>query len=153
MLDIRASAAILMLLSGACAPLQQPDLVRLYAPVAAKPKVHPLIVIPGVMGSRLRRTDNDREVWPGSFWNLMIASDFDDLALTIPGSQVIVGAPRPPKLKSGGFFHEFAGEDFYGQIVRTFHCVQIIDVIFRHQFVKHGFEIHTNCRVCIFIQC
>jgi hypothetical protein len=37
MLDIRASAAILMLLSGACAPLQQPDLVRLYAPVAAKP--------------------------------------------------------------------------------------------------------------------
>ena len=53
MLDTRASAAILMLLLGACAPPQQPDLVRLYAPVAATPKAHPLIVIPGVMGSRL----------------------------------------------------------------------------------------------------
>ena len=119
MLDTRTSAAILMLLLGGCAPQQQPDLVRLYAPAAAKPKAHPLIVIPGVMGSRLRRIDNDREVWPGSYWNLMIASDFDDLALTIPGSAVIAGAPRPPKLKSGGIFHEIAGEDFYAQIIET----------------------------------
>ena len=119
MLDTRASAAILMLLLGACAPQQQPDLVRLYAPVAARPKAHPLIVIPGVMGSRLRRVDNDREVWLGSFWNLMIASDFDDLALTVPGSEAIAGAPRPPRLKSGGIFHEIAGEDFYAQIIET----------------------------------
>ena len=119
MLDTRISAAVLMLLLSACAPQQQPDLVHLYTSVAEKPKVHPLIVIPGVMGSRLHRVDNDREVWPGSFWNLMIASDFDDLALTIPGSEAIAGAPRPAKLESGGIFHEIAGEDFYAQIITT----------------------------------
>ena len=119
MLDARRFVAMLMLLLGACASQQQPDLVRLYAPVASKPKAHPLIVIPGVMGSRLHRIDNDREVWPGSFWNLMIASDFDDLALTVPGSEAIAGAPHPAKLGSGGIFHEIAGEDFYAQIVKT----------------------------------
>jgi pimeloyl-ACP methyl ester carboxylesterase len=119
MLDTRFLAVTLILLSGACAPHQQPDLVRLYASVAEKPKTHPLIVIPGIMGSRLHRADGDREIWPGSLWKLMIAGDFDNLALTIPGSEAIAGAPRPAELETGGIFHEIAGEDFYAQIIET----------------------------------
>ena len=119
MLDTRFLAVTLILLAGACAPHQQPDLVRLYASAAEKPKAHPLIVIPGIMGSRLHRADGDREIWPGSLWKLMIAGDFDNLALTIPGSEAIAGAPRPAELETGGIFHEIAGEDFYAQIIET----------------------------------
>ena len=128
------AAAILILLVAGCETQPKPDLVHLYAPVAGKPKAHPLIVIPGVMGSRLYRADNGRALWPGSFWKLMFASDFDDVALTIPGSEIIADAPRPPKLKTGGIFHEFAGEDFYAQIIETlsdaggYSCVPLDDV-------------------------
>lgn len=137
---IIAAAAILILLVAGCETQLKPDLVRLYAPVAARPKAHPLIMIPGVMGSRLRRADNNLELWPGSLWDLMFASDFDDLALKIPGSEVIAGVRQPPELKTGGIFHEIAGEDFYANIIKTlsnaagYTCVPLDEV-----------TVHSDC--------
>lgn len=61
-LPARTTTAILILLVVGCETRPKPDLVHLYAPVAARPKGHPLIVIPGVMGLHLRRADNDREL-------------------------------------------------------------------------------------------
>lgn len=119
MLAFRNVLVILMLLAGGCSVRQEPNLAALYAPVAAQPKPHPLIVIPGIMGSRLYRADTNYEIWPGSVWNLMAGSEFVSLALTIPGSEEIAGAPRLPELRTGGVFHEIAGRDFYGQIIRT----------------------------------
>ncbi len=115
----RVAAVILMLLAAGCGVRQDPDLPRLYAPAAAQPKANPLIVIPGTMGSRLYRPDTGREVWPGSVWSLLTGGEFANLALAVPGSEAIAGAPRLPELQTGGVFHEVAGRDFYGEIVRT----------------------------------
>jgi len=117
---VRAAAIVVTLLAAGCGGVpQQPDLARLYAPVAAQPKQHPLIVIPGVMGSPLYRADGAHEVWPATVWNLMRGVEFANLALPIPGSEEIAGAPRLPELQTGAVFHEIAGRDFYGQIVRS----------------------------------
>lgn len=114
-----AAIALLALAAGCSAPMLAPDLARLYAPVATQPKTHPLIVIPGIMGSRLYRADGGREVWPGSVWDLMTGNEFANLALPVPGGEKISGAPRLPQLRTGGIFNEIAGRDFYGQIIRT----------------------------------
>ena len=53
----RFAVAVLTLITAGCSTHQEPDLVRLYAPVAEQPKTIPLIVIPGIMGSRLIRED------------------------------------------------------------------------------------------------
>jgi len=119
MLIVRNVLIVLILLAGGCSVRQEPDLKALYAPVAAQPKPHPLIVIPGIMGSRLFRTDDDHEVWPGSVWNMISGTEFANLALPVPGSEDIPGAPRLTQLQTGGVFHEIAGRDFYGQIIRT----------------------------------
>lgn len=107
--------------AGCSSTLQSPDLARLYAPVAAQRKANPLIVIPGIMGSRLYRADADArdEVWPGSLWNFVSGHDLSMLALPVPGSAGIAGAPHVTALNTGGIFHEIAGRDFYGQIMRT----------------------------------
>lgn len=93
--------------------------MRLYAPVAQRPKAVPLIVIPGIMGSRLIREDTKQELWPGPLTSLLFGHDFADLALPIPGGEQIPGAPRTASLETGGFFHELAGEDFYARIIQT----------------------------------
>lgn len=119
MAPVRSAAIILVLLAAGCSVRQDPDLARLYAPVATQPKQHPLIVIPGTMGSRLYRADGGHEIWPGSVWSLVSGSEFANLALPIPGSETIAGAPALPELLTGGVFHEIAGRDFYGQLMRT----------------------------------
>ncbi len=121
------ACALVLLLPGCTAPLQ-PDLVRLYRPVATQRKAHPLILIPGVMGSRLLSADSKVEVWPGPFWRLVMGGAFTDIALPISGVDSSVGAPRRSTLQAGGVFTEIAGTDFYGQIIRTlteaggYHC-------------------------------
>lgn len=119
MAPVRAAAVVLMLLAAGCSLRQDSDLARLYAPVAAQSKRHPLIVIPGIMGSRLYRADDGREVWPGSVWSLVTGGEFASLALPIPGGEEIAGAPRLRELRTGSVFHEIAGRDFYGEIIRT----------------------------------
>lgn len=110
-------AVVSLLLVGGCSSIRGPDLPRLYAPAAAQPKTHPLIVIPGIMGSRLRRVDDGREVWPGSLMNFVLGRDLSDLAL--PAQQPESAAAPGPALRAGGIFHEIAGHDFYGRLLRT----------------------------------
>lgn len=146
MLTFRNVLVGLMLLAGGCSVRQEPNLAALYAPVAAQPKPHPLIVIPGIMGSRLYRADGNHEVWPGSVWDLMTGNEFANLALPVPGSEEIPGAPRLPQLQTGGVFHEIAGRDFYGQIVRTltnaggYTCVPREKVTATHKNAIRSFE-------------
>lgn len=93
--------------------------MRLYAPVAQQPKIVPLIVIPGIMGSRLISTETKQELWPGPLTGLLFGHDFADIALPIPRGEQIPGSPRAFVLETGGLFQELAGEDFYARIILT----------------------------------
>lgn len=101
---------VLALCLLACGGSEQarPDLSRLYAsadPQAAQP---PVILIHGLMGSRLREINSGREVWPGPLSRLL-TSDYRELALDDDG----------PALEPHALFESAAGRDFYGAIVRT----------------------------------
>lgn len=110
--DVSRVALLLWLalwLGGCAGPeAARPDLGRLYAsadPQAAQP---PVILIHGLMGSRLREVDSGREVWPGPLTRLL-TSDYRELALSSEG----------PALEPHALFESAAGRDFYGAIVRT----------------------------------
>ena len=115
----RIAALALLLLTAGCSVRESPDLAQLYAPVAARPKAHPLIVIPGIMGSRLHRAADGAEVWPGPLAGFVAGVDFDRLALPVPGTAEIAGAPVRDVLAAGGIFYEIAGRDFYGRLLET----------------------------------
>src|SRR5512145_450422 len=66
-------------LLGCAAPPSRPDLARLYRVGAATADTTPLIVIPGIFGSKLRQRTNGVEVWPGR-WNDVLWSDYAGLA-------------------------------------------------------------------------
>ncbi|MCC7199484.1 MAG: hypothetical protein IT483_08245, partial [Gammaproteobacteria bacterium] len=75
--------ACAVLALAACAAVDtKPDLRRLYRGANLSAEQPPLIVIPGIMGSKLRARDDGSELWPGSVWNL-VSNKFDDLALGI----------------------------------------------------------------------
>src|SRR5579885_3777865 len=65
-------------LTGSCIkPNRQPDLPKVLAPMAKRTGKTPLIIIPGILGSRLRDAKNGREVWP------KLDKGVDDLDLPI----------------------------------------------------------------------
>lgn len=104
----------------------KPDLTRLYSDLADRPKDRPLIVIPGVMGSRLVNSETGREIWPGSLMRVLAGNRFDELAL--PLEEDAHWRPVEPVVPAG-LFIELAGQDFYDKLIRTlegpggYHCV------------------------------
>ena len=69
-----------LIMAGCSEP--QPDLHWLYGEAREARVPPPLIVVPGVMGSRLVATDSGKEVWPGGLGRLLF-SDYADLALSL----------------------------------------------------------------------
>ncbi len=75
----------------------------------------PVIFIPGILGSRLSERASGKNVWPGSFGNLVF------------GSQANLALPFDPKtlevlddgLVPDGLFDQALGQDYYGEIQRT----------------------------------
>lgn len=63
-----------------CAAVPHADFSRLYSQRAGVARRPPLIVIPGVMGSRLVRVDSGREVWPGRLSALVTGRSFRALS-------------------------------------------------------------------------
>lgn len=114
----RMALLLLGLATAGCSAIHEPDLAQLYAPAAAEPKAHPLIVIPGIMGSRLNRVDNGHEVWPGSIMKFVTGGDLSELALPLSGEPASMDT-HTVELRSGGIFHEIAGQDFYGRLIGT----------------------------------
>lgn len=105
------------LLFVACEGLNplRPDLRRLYefdGPAVMQP---PVIVIPGILGSRLRERASQREVWPGSTAHLLFGSK-DDLALRIDPKTL---EPMDDGIEAYGLFEGFLHKDFYGEIIHT----------------------------------
>jgi len=103
---------IIVLLAGCAAP--RPDLARLYAK-QANPRQPPVILIHGILGSRLEDPVSGREAWPGSTWRLLF-HDYHDLALDIDARTL---TPLPGDLRVSGITDRAAGRDFYGEIMRV----------------------------------
>jgi len=118
---VRTLAALLCALAGiallsACSgEPTRPDLRRLYHGANLAAEQPPLIVIPGIMGSKLRDTVTGEVVWPGSLWNL-VSNKFDVLALDIDPQTL---APKPSRLEAFDITDTAAGHDFYNRLIET----------------------------------
>jgi pimeloyl-ACP methyl ester carboxylesterase len=110
LLAITAAAAAL----AGCARLDKPDLERLYASTTGADDQPPVVVIPGLMGTRLEDA-RGREVWIGSL-RRALWSRYDDLALKLDPKTL---TPAPDGIRPTGITDSFAGRDFYASIIRT----------------------------------
>lgn len=104
-----------LLLLAACTDTPRPDLARLYRLGMNDAEVAPVILIPGVFGSRLRERASGEEVWPGPWWRLLTSS-YPRLALEIDGA---TGEPKPSSLEASGIAEQAFGRDFYRPIIET----------------------------------
>jgi pimeloyl-ACP methyl ester carboxylesterase len=112
-----ASAAILLfaLALGGCATQPAADLARLAQAHAAGRHQVPVIIIPGLMGSRLADRETGVEAWPGSTRKLL-TSGYLNLALRIDPETL---EPKDDGLVASGLFDSAVGLDFYGKVVNA----------------------------------
>ncbi len=111
------TAAILLLamVLGGCATNRAPDLTRLYQAHANTRDRVPVIIIPGMLGSRLVDRATGVEAWPGSTRRLL-TSGYLELALQI---DPVTLEPLDDGLVPGGLFDSVAGRDFYGRVINA----------------------------------
>lgn len=114
----RLAGALLLgcaLLVAACGEGPQPDLRRLYVFGMSDAESAPVILIPGVFGSRLRDRASGDEVWPGPWWRILFSS-YADLALELDPQS---GTPLASKLEAHGIADRVFGRDYYRPILET----------------------------------
>ena len=104
---------VLPLALSACSALSKPDLPRLYQQ-SWEVKQPPVILIHGIMGSRLEETATGREVWFGGLVKLAF-SNYREAMLEIDPVSL---QPLPSNLSPSGLADQLAGKDFYGNITR-----------------------------------
>jgi pimeloyl-ACP methyl ester carboxylesterase len=99
----------------ACATGRTPDLQSLYRAHAIDESRVPVVLIPGLLGSRLAHRDTGVEAWPGSTRKLL-TSRYLDLALRV---DPVTLEPLDDGLVPSGLFDAAIGMDFYGRIVKA----------------------------------
>ena len=119
--------ATISLLIAACSSNPLPDLNRLYGDTPDLQALHekspqddfqnPVILLHGILGSRLHRADSREELWPGGLTDLLF-SNFQDMALPIHPDSLM---PAPSDLEAYAITDRAAGRDYYAQIMRTLH--------------------------------
>ena len=102
----------LLVTLGGCASKRGPDLVRLYGSARQDSDQPPLILIHGILGSRLRDNQGE-EIWVGRLSKLLF-SDYEDLALRLDPESL---EPLPGSLQPFAITDHAAGTDFYGRIL------------------------------------
>jgi len=110
-----ATAAFLLfaLALGGCATQPSSELVRLSQAGDAERHRVPVIIVPGLMGSRLANRETGVEAWPGSTRKLL-TSGYLNLALRIDPETL---EPKDDGLVASGLFDAAAGLDFYRKVV------------------------------------
>ena len=98
---------------GSCTPVE-PAIEQFYPAHSATVERVPVILIPGLLGSRLARADNGVELWPGTTRKLL-TSNYEDLALRIDPQTL---EPIDDGLVPSGLFDGAVGKDFYRRIVQ-----------------------------------
>lgn len=111
---MRLALLLVASLLAGCASLE-PAADRIYPAHAASPDRRPVILIPGLLGSRLARADTGVELWPGGTRKLL-TSDYEDLALRIDPETL---EPIDDGLVPSGIFEGAAGKDFYGSLIES----------------------------------
>ncbi len=110
---MRLAALFVTLLVAGCANVG-PAAEQLYPAHSATLERHPVILIPGLLGSRLARADTGVELWPGSTRKLL-TSGYEDLALRIDPATL---EPVDDGIVPSGIFEGAAGMDFYGRLIQ-----------------------------------
>lgn len=105
---------IAIVVSGCAIDTERPDLERLYDTDRTDAEQPPVVLIPGLMGSRLI-AESGEEIWPGSLSDVLF-SDYRHVALEIDERTL---NPRPGGTRPGGITDKFAGRDYYDSIMRT----------------------------------
>ncbi len=100
------------LLSGCSA--MGPAADQFYPAHSATRERVPVILVPGLLGSRLAREKDGVELWPGGVRKLL-TSDYQDLALRIDPETL---EPLDDGLVPSGLFDGAVGKDFYRRILR-----------------------------------
>ena len=112
------TAAVLCALMGLVACTHEPtrpDLRRLYQTANLAAEQPPLIIIPGIMGSRLRDRTTHQVIWPGSLGHIVF-NRFGILALDIDTATLTAA---PGNLEAYALTDKAAGEHFYDIIIDT----------------------------------
>lgn len=119
MLKSKLLLTLLMLtigcLSVGCSQSKMPNLKRIYAQSGAVDDQPPVILIHGVMGSKLKDRQGGKELWPGGMTRLM-GFDYRDLALDIDPDTL---QPVPSRFDAYELTNKVAGRDYYDAITRT----------------------------------
>ncbi len=111
----RLWAWVMAAMLAGCALGTGPDLHRLYASTTRGTGQPPVVVVPGLLGSRLYHGATGRERWPGSTARLLYSS-YTDLGLPIDPATL---EPRPDGIEARGITDRAAGVDYYGSILRV----------------------------------
>ncbi|MDJ0652770.1 MAG: alpha/beta fold hydrolase [Xanthomonadales bacterium] len=117
---LRAGQKIPSLLTGllllvACTPAPRPDLVKLYGVTRQATDQPPVILVHGILGSRIRSRGEGDELWVGRLSKILF-SDYEDLALSI---DPVTLDPVTPDSEAFAITDQAAGTDFYGRIIET----------------------------------
>jgi pimeloyl-ACP methyl ester carboxylesterase len=107
------SAALLV--GGCSGSPTKPDLRRLYQSANLVVEQPPLILIPGIMGSRLRDKTTQSVLWPGSIWRIVF-HDYRELALDIDPATL---TGNPGNIEAFSLADAAAGQHFYDTIIST----------------------------------
>ncbi len=102
-------------LVGCAQPALRPDLARMYRVAAVSPDATPVIIVPGLFGSKLRDKATGVEVWPGD-WKRILFSDYGDLRLKFDATTLAV---QPDSVEAYDIADQVLGIDFYGPIIDT----------------------------------
>jgi len=111
---LQAALALLLLGLQSCSLAIKPDLERLYQQ-NREVRQPPVIVIHGLMGSRLEDTDSGKEIWVGNPLKLLF-SDYAGTALEIDPETLL---PKPSPLVASGLLDKIVGKNFYAGITGT----------------------------------
>jgi len=104
-----------LFIQGCASAPKRPDLKRLYQSANVVAEQPPLILIPGIMGSRLRDKSTHQEVWPGGIWRIAFHR-YGELALQID-PQTLEGSPG--NIEAFALADAAAGQHFYDTIKAT----------------------------------
>lgn len=106
------------LLVAACTKAPSaPDLGRLYGIGTQFADITPVIIIPGLFGSKLRDRTTGVEVWPGTA-RMLLFDDYRELVLDFDRATLAV---RPDNLEAFDIADAALGQDFYRKIIATLH--------------------------------
>jgi len=92
-----------------------PDLHRLYMETMMVNDQPPVVLIHGVLGSKLRDKATSKDLWPGSAGRLFL-HDYSDIAFDIDPKTLI---PMSNNIEAYAISEGAVGKDFYGKIVQT----------------------------------